>query len=118
MWTFCSGLVWRLTRIGAPECMIHETIRTPSTAFAQPDATQTLGAGMAHATEKVADFTASGFLFKDSVNVIAQEDPQGAPHTQLAHFMCACGSASSELRHNPICSHADRSRHANMQSKA
>lgn len=35
-----------------------------------------MSAGMAHATEKVADFTASGFLFKDSVNVIAQEDPQ------------------------------------------
>ena len=31
------------------------------------------------ASEKVGEFTASGFLFKDSVEVVSVEDPDGAP---------------------------------------
>jgi hypothetical protein len=36
-----------------------------------------LFAGAAQATEEVADFAASGLIFKDTVHVIEQEDPQG-----------------------------------------
>jgi hypothetical protein len=34
-------------------------------------------AGAGHATEEVADFAASGFIFRDTVHIIEQEDPQG-----------------------------------------
>ena len=39
----------------------------------------------ASASEKVGEFTASGFLFKDSVEVVTVEDPDGAPIATAFH---------------------------------
>ena len=37
------------------------------------------------ASTKIGEFTASGFLFKDSVEIVTVEDPEGGQHP-LSHY--------------------------------
>lgn len=46
--------------------------------FCKPSSTRSYCAGSALATSKIGEFSASGFIFKDSVEAVAVEDPDGA----------------------------------------
>ena len=48
--------------------------------------------GMAQATEKVASFPASGFVFKDSVNVLAGEQRPPCPTSPASYAKCDTAS--------------------------
>ena len=46
------------------------------------------------AADQVGNFGASGFIFKDSVEVVAVEDPDGECAAPYPPLRCACAKAS------------------------
>ena len=92
-----SAAVVLSSAVGMPTCKLQACmmwhVRTPRAEASanvgdrRPDAVDgSAGAGLA--TEEVADFAASGFIFRDTVHIIEQEDPQGG-------FRCASTLRSS-----------------------
>ena len=81
-----SAAVVLSSAVGLPTSEMHAcvmwhvcTTRAKSSAGIPnrcPDAVHD-SAGAGQATEEVADFAASGFIFRDTVHIIEQEDPQG-----------------------------------------
>ena len=58
----------------------------PCVAWLQPGCPRT---GLVHATEKVGEFAASGFIFKDTVEVVSVEDSDGAPDAVALPALCS-----------------------------